>query len=323
MAKSIIVFPDNDICSQLEWTDLTVEQKESAEKAWTEKTRTTINQLIESHIDKILVNWSKTRLLSDKDIKYIVITSRSNEDGNIQQKIIVSSLFDYIMRFDRFKDNDDCSQVKDEIVSNILCMHSQGVPVHYHEMDTVSGCCGDIEGKSRIAIPLLSKEIDEREDSLYGVWGVPFNTLFTFYPKESFDELAKEVVDRQAQREQKKESKKPILEIQKEDELYNWLRLQGLDAHRQVKTTSGNKLDIWIPNRIIIELKRNNVSGNDVCQAMEYIQSQGLPVLMVGDKLSGSASRGIKAFNGITRGNKIIFVTWDSVRDYLKGRFAI
>lgn len=313
-------FAQDDLFNHLEWDQLYEEQQKSAKDAWVYKTKEQANRLITENIDLVIKLWNTTKLLSPQDVKYICIHVHNSPDVTERTvcRISVSSLFDAILRL---KDLDDKTFV-DEFMSDILSMEFHGIPIYYCEQDIYCGVHDNSEDKTaKITIPSLAKEIEVDEDVHFGVYNVPFNALFSYFSKEFFCELSDEKLDREKQKKQKGCPEKDELESEKETDLYDWLRLQGLDAHRQVKTSSATILDIWIPNQLIIELKRNNVTGNDICQAMEYIQSHHLPVVIVGDKLSGAASRGLKAFNGITRGNKIIFVTWDAVKDYLKGRF--
>jgi hypothetical protein len=74
---------------------------------------------------------------------------------------------------------------------------------------------------------------------------------------------------------------------------------------------------------MMIELKRSSVSGNDICQCIEYASEYRLPIVLVGDKISGAASRGIKGFNKLCPKNKILFISWDAIHYFLKGRLNI
>lgn len=132
--------------------------------------------------------------------------------------------------------------------------------------------------------------------------------------------LSDEVNERDSARAKSAGAKK-ALEVQKEDELYDWLRIQGLDVERQVKTSEGHRLDMWMPGKMIVEIKRGSVSGNDVCQCIEYASEYSVPVVVIGDKLTGSASRGLHGFNKLCPDRKISFVSWDIAYDYLKGKF--
>lgn len=107
-----------------------------------------------------------------------------------------------------------------------------------------------------------------------------------------------------------------------ESELYDWLILNSIPAFRQAKKTTGNVNDIWIPDTMFLELKRGSVTGNDVCQAIEYYSESKIPVVLVGDKITTKASKGLKGFNAI-REESIVFVDWTCVKDYLKGRLSI
>ena len=101
-----------------------------------------------------------------------------------------------------------------------------------------------------------------------------------------------------------------------EDGLYDWLRVKGVDVERQV-TTAKHRLDLWIPNKAMLELKQGRVSGDDVCQAIDYAATYQMPIVLVGTGLSSSGSRGIDGFNRAMGKDLIIFVTWGGVKLYL------
>lgn len=71
--------------------------------------------------------------------------------------------------------------------------------------------------------------------------------------------------------------------------------------------------------KAMLELKQGRVSGEDVCQAIDYAATYQMPIVLVGTGLSSAASRGIDAFNRAMGKDLIIFVTWGGVRPYLNG----
>lgn len=103
-----------------------------------------------------------------------------------------------------------------------------------------------------------------------------------------------------------------------EDGLYDWLRIKGVEVERQVATAK-HRLDLWIPNKAMLELKQGRVSGDDVCQAIDYAATYQMPIVLVGSGLSSAASRGIDGFNQATGKDLIVFVTWSGIRHYLSG----
>jgi hypothetical protein len=107
-----------------------------------------------------------------------------------------------------------------------------------------------------------------------------------------------------------------------EDGLYDWLRVKGVDVERQV-TTAKHRLDLWIPNKAMLELKQGRVSGDDVCQAIDYAATYQMPIVLVGTGLSSSGSRGIDGFNRAMGKDLIIFVTWGGIRAYLSGILSL
>ena len=103
-----------------------------------------------------------------------------------------------------------------------------------------------------------------------------------------------------------------------EDQLYDWLRIKDIDVERQVATAK-HRLDLWIPSKAMLELKQGRVSGDDVCQAIDYAATYQMPIVLVGTGLSTAASRGIDGFNRAMAKDLIIFVTWGGVKSYLNG----
>jgi hypothetical protein len=127
----------------------------------------------------------------------------------------------------------------------------------------------------------------------------------------------------QKQEKSKQKEKSQELEREKETQLYNWLRINGIDAERQVKTSSNHFMDIWIPGKMMIEIKRGNVTANDVCQCIEYASDYKLPIVLIGEKISGGASRGLKGFNSLCPEHKIIHLSWDAAYDFLRSKLNI
>jgi hypothetical protein len=116
--------------------------------------------------------------------------------------------------------------------------------------------------------------------------------------------------------------KQKDLETKKELDLYLYLLSRGINVERQVKTSSNHVIDLWIPGQLMIEVKRSTVSGNDICQCIEYASEYNIPILLVGEKISGSASRGLKGFNSLCPDRKIFYTTWDTVHDFIRGYLA-
>lgn len=103
-----------------------------------------------------------------------------------------------------------------------------------------------------------------------------------------------------------------------EQDLLKWLHSRGIKADNQISTAK-HRMDIWIPGRCFLELKRGKVSGDDVCQAIDYCAEYKKPVVLVGNHISEMASRGIEAFNKAVESEMLIFVSWSAVKTYLKG----
>lgn len=129
---------------------------------------------------------------------------------------------------------------------------------------------------------------------------------------------AEDVVKDQKDRVKKEQVQRQQPERKLEDQLYDWLRLKDVNVERQV-VTAKHRLDLWLPNKAMLELKQGRVSGDDVCQAIDYAASYQMPIVLVGTGLSNAASRGIDGFNRAMGEDLIIFVTWGGIRAYLNG----
>ena len=106
-------------------------------------------------------------------------------------------------------------------------------------------------------------------------------------------------------------------------ELFNWLQIHGVEVERQVSTKNNHRLDLWIPGRMMLELKARIVTGDDVCQAIDYYATYQRPIILVGKGLSTAASRGMEGFTRETIQDALVFVTWSAVKTYLKGALNI
>jgi hypothetical protein len=107
-----------------------------------------------------------------------------------------------------------------------------------------------------------------------------------------------------------------------ERELLEWLFSHGIQADNQV-TSSNHRTDIWIPSKCFLELKRDKVTGDDICQAIDYCVSHKMPIVVVGNNITNMASRGITAFNKAIDADLICFVQWSAIKVYLKGLLGL
>lgn len=116
-----------------------------------------------------------------------------------------------------------------------------------------------------------------------------------------------------------KPKKRTVTQKEKELEtdLYCWLSLQGVAVERQVSTKANHRLDLWIPGKLMLELKIGTVNGNDLCQAIDYSATYTKSVVLVGKGITTQASRGLDGFNKVNKANPIVFITWSGVKDYL------
>jgi hypothetical protein len=101
-----------------------------------------------------------------------------------------------------------------------------------------------------------------------------------------------------------------------ETSLMAFLTNRGVTAVRQV-TSGSNRLDILVPGHLIIEIKAGKVTGDDMCQAIDYLAMHKMDVLLVGTGLSDSATRGMAAINLISD-HQILFVTKNACFHYLE-----
>jgi hypothetical protein len=109
------------------------------------------------------------------------------------------------------------------------------------------------------------------------------------------------------------------LEFVFESQLEAFLQVNDIHVERQVRAM-GLVIDLWIPDQLIVEVKAGKVSGNDACQAIDYLITFGLDVLLIGTGISKSATRAIEAVNKVSSiSNRILFVTKDAAFGYLKG----
>ncbi len=117
---------------------------------------------------------------------------------------------------------------------------------------------------------------------------------------------------------QNKKASNKLKEKGLEDELERWLIKNGIAVERQVSTKNKHRLDLWIPGHMMLELKSGSVNGEDVCQAIDYYATYSRRLLLVGDKLTTGASRGIDGFNrAVKEESAITFVTWSGAKPIL------
>ena len=74
---------------------------------------------------------------------------------------------------------------------------------------------------------------------------------------------------------------------------------------------------------MMLELKAGKVTGDDVCQAIDYYATYQRPIILIGKGLSTAASRGIEGINKEITLDALVFVTWSTVKTYLKGALNI
>lgn len=65
-------------------------------------------------------------------------------------------------------------------------------------------------------------------------------------------------------------NRKLLTQLELELELFKWLQIHGVEVERQVATKNNHRLDLQLLCRMMLELKAGKVTGDDVCQAIDY-----------------------------------------------------
>lgn len=135
-------------------------------------------------------------------------------------------------------------------------------------------------------------------------------------------EIGEELLQRRhkawdALRKAQKKDVRMAVECDFESSLVSFLSSKSIQFERQLKHGK-SRFDIVVPGELIIEIKAGRVTGDDACQALDYLAFYKLDVLLVGSGLSSSASRAIEAANKISQDAKILFVTEAACFSYLR-----
>lgn len=136
-----------------------------------------------------------------------------------------------------------------------------------------------------------------------------------FNPSKPVEEYYLDYIKQQYKPPEKKKKQQP--EATLEHDLYCWLMVKGINVERQVSTASRHRLDLWIPGKMMLELKAGKITGDDVCQAIDYQATYEKQILLIGKGMSDAASRGIEGYNKATGAESIVFVSWEAARIYL------
>lgn len=102
-----------------------------------------------------------------------------------------------------------------------------------------------------------------------------------------------------------------------ESKLEAFLQVNGIEVERQVASNQ-KRIDLWIPGQLMIECKAGKVTGDDICQAVDYLATFERDVLLIGTGMTSAASRGIEAINKLSSECKLLFVTQEACFGYLK-----
>ncbi len=145
--------------------------------------------------------------------------------------------------------------------------------------------------------------------------GTHLLTYGFFTPTKPVEECHLEHIKQKYKPPEKKKKQQP--EATLEHDLYCWLMAKGIDVERQVSTASRHRLDLWIPGKMMLELKASKITGDDVCQAIDYQATYEKQILLIGKGMSDAASRGIEGYNKATGTESIVFVSWEAARVYL------
>lgn len=66
---------------------------------------------------------------------------------------------------------------------------------------------------------------------------------------------------------------------------------------------------------MMLKLKAAKVTGNNVCQAIDYYATYQRPIILIGKGLSTATSRGFKGFIQQRSLDAIVFVTWSDAKN--------
>lgn len=102
-----------------------------------------------------------------------------------------------------------------------------------------------------------------------------------------------------------------------ESRLEAFLQVNDIEVERQVASNE-KRIDLWIPGQLMIECKAGKVTGDDICQAVDYLATFERDVLLIGTGMTTAASRGIEAINKLSFECKLLFVTQEACFGYLK-----
>lgn len=116
----------------------------------------------------------------------------------------------------------------------------------------------------------------------------------------------------------KKVKKQEKLEKDLEQELYDWISLNGVICEKQV-VMGGYRSDIWIPGVCFLELKRGKVTSKDFCQALRYNVETNRKIILVGSNIEKDVMSTITAYNEMSNADVICFLSWETVKVYLRG----
>lgn len=275
-------------------SELDITEKEVFQVAWEKLKKPLVKNLIEYHFCRIVQHYLESKKMSKKE-GAIWISPPSGEDDYITPnygQIPFSPIHVSFRPFDNLLV--DCNPFRQRQTEGLVSAlykftTPEKMPVYFLDSVGVSYYCAEI-GKQVTVDAFLALILPD-----YNI------SKFTEPP-----ESVKQPKPRQQ------------LEQKLEDQLYDWLRIKGVEVERQV-ATSKHRLDLWIPNKAMLELKQGRVSGDDVCQAIDYAATYQMPIVLVGTGLSSAASRGIDGFNRAIGKDLVIFVTWGGIKPYLSG----
>jgi hypothetical protein len=173
--------------------------------------------------------------------------------------------------------------------------------------------------KCLLTVKTFWSDIDSLEDSLEET----VNLVDLVKETERYCSWLSEVIQNQKEKSVITDCKvSPRKSYQQKEQLFElkleaFLQVNQIQVERQV-IAANKRLDLWIPGQLMIECKAGRVTGDDVCQAIDYLATFERDVLLVGTGLSPAASRGIESINKISSEVKLLFVTQEACFGYLK-----
>lgn len=146
--------------------------------------------------------------------------------------------------------------------------------------------------------------------------------LVLFNTSDSFGQVVCMVKPEKHNLVKKKKQNFQISEFEVEQDLIQWIKSHAVSCESQVSVQHG-RVDIWIPDVCVIELKKNTVTAKDVCQVINYYAETKREILLVGKSASKDVVLTIENFNSLVGSDVLAFVSLSTIKVYLRGLLGI